>query len=86
VDEFHLAVILVVPPLSRAALQAANDYVDRSLGVLEQAIGVAYLWRGRQVALLPTIHRRVVVTSLVVTTIIVLTATSIVAAVVVVPT
>jgi hypothetical protein len=34
VDELDLATILAVPLPARAALQAANDQVDRSLGML----------------------------------------------------
>jgi hypothetical protein len=78
--------VLAVSPSARAALQAANDHVDRPLGILEWGIGVACLQWGRQVALLVTILRRVVVTSAVVTAIVVLADTSIVAAVVVVAT
>jgi hypothetical protein len=83
VDELHLAAVLAVPPPARAALQAANDHIDRSLGMLEWAIGVACLLWGRQVALLLPILWRVVVTSPVVTVIIVLVATLIVTTVVV---
>jgi hypothetical protein len=72
VDELDLATFLVVPPFARVALQAANDHVDRPLGVLEWAIGVACLRRGRQVALLAAILWQVVVTSPVVAAIIVL--------------
>jgi hypothetical protein len=86
VDELDLSSVLAVPPYARAALQAANDHVDRSLGVLERAIGVACLRRGRQVALLAAILLQVVVTSLVVATIVVLAATSVVAVAVVVET
>jgi hypothetical protein len=50
--------------------------------VLEQAVGVACLRRGRQVALLATILRWVVTTSSVVTALIVLAATLVVAMVV----
>jgi hypothetical protein len=85
-DEFDLAAVLAVPPSARAALHDANDHVDRSLGVLEWAIRVAYLRWGRQVALLVTILRRVVVTSSIVTAVVVLAATLIIAAVVVVAT
>jgi hypothetical protein len=84
VDELNLAAILVIPPLARATLQVANDHVDRPLGMLERAIGIAYLRRGRQVALLATILRLLAVTSPVVTTIVVLATTPVVAAVVVV--
>jgi hypothetical protein len=83
-DEVDLATILAVPPPARAALQATNDHVDQSLGVLEWAIGVACLWCGRRVALLATILQRVVVTSPVVAVVIVLVTMSIVTAVVVV--
>jgi hypothetical protein len=83
-DKLDLMVVLAVPPPTRAALPFANNDVERSLGVLEQAIGVAYLRWGRQVALLATILRQVVVTSPVVTAIVVLAAMSIVTAVVVV--
>jgi hypothetical protein len=85
-DELDLAAVLPVPPPARAALQAANDHVDRPLSVLEWTVGVACLRRGRQVALLAAILRRVVVTSPVVAALVVLAATSIVAAVVVVAT
>jgi hypothetical protein len=54
--------------------------------MLERAVGVACLWRGRQVALLATILQRVVVTSLVDEALIVLAAMSVVAAVVAVAT
>jgi hypothetical protein len=82
VDELDLATVLSVPPPARAALQAADDHVDRPLSVLERTIGVACLRRGRQVALLVAILRRVVVTSPVVATLVVWAATSVVAAVV----
>jgi hypothetical protein len=86
VDELDLAAVLAVPPPAHATLEAANDHVDQSLGVLECAIGVACLrWR-RLVALFATILRRVVVTSPFVTAVVVLAATSIIAAVVVVGT
>jgi hypothetical protein len=86
VDELDFAAILAVPPPARATLQAADDHVDRPLGVLKRAIGVAWLLRGRQVALLAAILWRVVVTSPVVTALIVLAATSVVVVVVVVAT
>jgi hypothetical protein len=86
VDELDLTTVLAVPPSARVALQAANDYVDQPLGVLERAVGVACLRQGRQVTLLATILRRVVVTSSVVMAFIVLAATLIVTAVVVVAT
>jgi hypothetical protein len=35
VDELDLTLILAVPPPARAGLQAANDHVDRPLGLLE---------------------------------------------------
>jgi hypothetical protein len=54
--------------------------------MLEWAIRVACLWRGRQVALLATILRLVAITSPVVTVIVVLATTSVVVAVVVVVT
>jgi hypothetical protein len=54
--------------------------------MLEQAIGVACLRRGRQVALLAMILRLAVVTLPIVTVIVVLAAKSVVAAVVVVAT
>jgi hypothetical protein len=85
-DELDLATVLAVHPSARAALQATNDHVDRPLGVLEWAIGVACLRRGRQVALLAAILRWVVVTSPVVTAIVVLAATSVIEAVVVAAT
>jgi hypothetical protein len=84
VDELDLTVVLVVPPPARAALQAANDHLDRPLGLLEWAVGVACLRWGRQVALVVAVFRLLVITSLVITTIVVPTATSVVAAVVVV--
>jgi hypothetical protein len=86
VDELDLAAVLSVPPPARAALQVADDHVDRPLGVLEQTVGVACLWQGRQVALLAAIFRRVVVTSPVVAALVVLAATSVVVAVVAVAT
>jgi hypothetical protein len=84
VDELDLAAILAVPPSAHVALQAANNHVDRPLGMLEWAIGVACLRRWRQVVLLAMILWLVAVTSPVVTAIVVLATTSIVAAVVVV--
>jgi hypothetical protein len=72
--------------LSINTLQASDDHVDRPLGVLEETIGVACLRRGRQVKLLATILRRVVVTSPVVATLIFLAATPVVEAVVAVAT
>jgi hypothetical protein len=54
--------------------------------VLERAVGVAYLQRGRQVALLATILRWVVITSPIVVALVVLAATSAVVAVVAVAT
>jgi hypothetical protein len=47
VDELDLTVVLAVPSPARAALHAANDDVDRPLGLLERAVGVACLQRGR---------------------------------------
>jgi hypothetical protein len=47
VDELDLTVVLAVSPPARAALQFADDHVDRPLGLLERAVGVAYLRRGR---------------------------------------
>jgi hypothetical protein len=81
---FDLAAVLPVPPPARAALQVADDHVDRPLGVLEWTVRVACLQWGRQVALLTAILRRAVVTSSVVAALVVLAATSVVAAVVVV--
>jgi hypothetical protein len=86
VDELDLAAVLVVPPPARAALQATNDHVDRPLGMLERAVGIACLRWGRQVTLLVTILWLVAVTSPVITAIVVLATTSVVAAVVVVAT
>jgi hypothetical protein len=86
VDELDLVPVLAVPPPARDALQDANDHVDRSLGVLEWAIGVAYLRQGRQVALLAAILRRVVVMSPVVAAIVVLAATSVIAVIAIVET
>jgi hypothetical protein len=54
--------------------------------MLEWAIGIACLRRGRRVALLATVLRLVAVTSPVITAIVVLAATSVVAVVVVVAT
>jgi hypothetical protein len=85
VDKLDLAVVLPVRPPACAALQAAEDYVDQPLGC-DQAVGVACLQRGRQVALLATILRWVVVTSPVVAALVILAATSVVAAVVAVAT
>jgi hypothetical protein len=84
VHELELAAILAVPPPARAALQAANDHIDRPLGMLERAIGIACLRRGRRVALLVTIFRLAAVMSPIVTAIVVLASTSDVVAVVVV--
>jgi hypothetical protein len=53
---------------------------------LERAIGVAYLWWGRQVALVAAVFRLLVLTSPVVTTIVAPTAALVVAAVDVVAT
>jgi hypothetical protein len=53
---------------------------------LERAVGVAYLRRGRQVALIMTVFRQLVVTSSVNTAIVIPTTTSVVATVVVVAT
>jgi hypothetical protein len=86
VDELDLTVVLAVTSPARAALQATDDHVDRPLGLLERAIGVACLQRRRQVTLVTTVLRLVVVTSPVVMAIVVLEATSVVAAVVVVAT
>jgi hypothetical protein len=86
VDELNLAVILVVPPPARAALQAANDHVDRPLGILEWGIWISYLREGRQVALPATVLRLTAVTSPVVAAIVVLAATLVVVVVVVVAT
>jgi hypothetical protein len=86
VDELDLTVVLAVPSPTRAALQAADDHVDRPLGLLKQAVGVAYLRWGRQVALIMAIFRLLVVTSPVVTAIVVPAAMSVVATVVVVVT
>jgi hypothetical protein len=47
VDELDLMLVLAIPPLARAGLQAANDHVDRPLGLLEGAVGVACHWRSR---------------------------------------
>jgi hypothetical protein len=86
VDELDLAVVLAVPPPARAALQAANDHVNRPLCLLEWAVEVARLRRWRQVALFVTILRLVVVTSPVVAAVVVLAATSVFAVAVVVVT
>jgi hypothetical protein len=86
VDELDLAAVLAVPPPARAALQATNDHVDRPLGLLERAIGITCLRRGRQVALLAMVLRLAAVMSPVVTAIVVLAAMSVVAVVVVVAT
>jgi hypothetical protein len=84
VDELDLAVVLAAPSPARAALQDADDHVDRPFGLLERAVGVACLRRGRQVMFIAAVFRLLVVTSPVITVIIVPTATSVVAAVVVV--
>jgi hypothetical protein len=86
VDELGLTVVLAVTSPARVALRTADDHVDRPLGLLEQVVGVACLRRGRQVALVTTVLRLVVVTSLVITAIVVLAATSVITAVVVVAT
>jgi hypothetical protein len=86
VDELDLSVVLAVPSPARAALQAANDHVDRPLGLLEWAVGVACLRQGRQVVLAAAVFRLLVITSPVITTIVFSAATSVVAAVVVVAT
>jgi hypothetical protein len=86
VDELDLAIVLAVPSPARAALQVADDHVDRPLSPLERAIGIAFLRRGRQVALITTVLRLVDVTSSVSTVIVVLAATSVVVAIVVVAT
>jgi hypothetical protein len=86
VDELDLAVFLEVPPPAQARLQAANDHVDRPLGLLERAVEVACLRRGRQVALIVTVFRLLVIMSPVVTAIIVSTATLVIPTVVVVET
>jgi hypothetical protein len=78
VDELDLAAVLAVPPPTHATIHAANDHVDKSLGVLERGVGVACLRRGRQVAFLATVLLLMVVTSPVVVTVIVLAATSVV--------
>jgi hypothetical protein len=84
VDELDLTFVLAVPSIARVALQAADDHVDRPLGLLEWVVGLAYLRRGRQVALITVVFRLWVVMSPVITAIIVPTSTSVVAAVVVV--
>jgi hypothetical protein len=86
VDELDIAAVLAVPSPARAAVQDANDHVDRPLGMLERVVGIACLQRGRQVALLATILRLAAVRSPVVTLIVVLAAASVVAMVVVVAT
>jgi hypothetical protein len=86
VDDLDLVVVLSVHRPTHAALQAADDHVDRSLGVLEWTVGVSFLRWGRQDALLAAIFRRVVITSPVIATLVVLAATSVVAAVVAVAT
>jgi hypothetical protein len=85
VDELDLAVVLAVPSPARAAFQAANDHVDRPLGLLERVVEVAYLQRGRQVALVASVFQ-LLVTSPVITAIVVLASTSVATAVVVVAT
>jgi hypothetical protein len=85
VDKLDLAAILAVPPAC-TALQAASDHFDQPLGMLERAIRVACLRRGRQVTLLAMILRLVAVTSPVVTAIVVLATTLVVTAVVFVAT
>jgi hypothetical protein len=86
VDELDLAVVLAVPPPAHAGLQTADVHVDPPLGMLEWAIGVACLRRGRQVALLATVFQLAAVTLPVLVVIIVLASTLVVAAVVVVVT
>jgi hypothetical protein len=85
-DELDLAAVHAVPSPACATLQAANDHVDRPLGLLEQAVGIACLRRGRQVALVTSVLRLVAVTSPVVTAVVVLAAMSVVTAAVVVAT
>jgi hypothetical protein len=84
VNELDISVVLAVPPLARAGLQAANDHVDRPLGLLEWAVGVACLQWERQVTLVAAVLRLWAITSPVVTAIVVSVATSIVTVVVVV--
>jgi hypothetical protein len=86
VDELDLTFVLPLPPPARAALQAADDHVNRPLGVLERTVRVACLRWGRQVALLAAILRRVVVTLPAVASLVVLAATSVIAVVVSVAT
>jgi hypothetical protein len=83
VDELDLAVVLAVPSSAQAGLQDTNDHVDRPLGLLEWAVGVAYLRQGRQVALITAILYLLVITLPVITEIVVSAATSVVVAVVV---
>jgi hypothetical protein len=85
VDELDLAVVLAVPSPTRAALRATDDHVDQPLGPLEWAVGVACLWRGRQVALVASVFW-LLITSPVVMAIVVPMAMSVVVAVVVVAT
>jgi hypothetical protein len=82
VDELDLAVVLAVSPPARAGLQAANDHVDRPLGLLEWAVGVACLQWGRQVALIVVVLGLLDITSSVVTVIVLSAATSVIVAVV----
>jgi hypothetical protein len=84
VDELDLAVVLAVPSPVQAGLQATNNHVDRPLGLLERAVGVACLRWGRQVALVAKVFRMLVITLQVVTTIVVSAATLVVSAVAVV--
>jgi hypothetical protein len=86
VDELDLAVVLAVPSPARASLQATDDHVDRPLGLLEWAVRVACLRRGRQIVIVVSVFRLLGVTSLVVTAIVVPTGTSVVTVVVVVAT
>jgi hypothetical protein len=86
VDELDLAIVLAVPPPTRAALQVADDHVDRPLGLLVRAVGVTCLRRRRQVTLIRTVLWLLVITSPIVMAIVVPAATSVVAAVVVVAT
>jgi hypothetical protein len=83
VDELDLTIVLAAPSPARAALQAADDHVDRPLGLLEWAVGVACLRQGGKVTLIVTVFRLLVVTLPVVTVIVVPAAMSVVVAVVV---
>jgi hypothetical protein len=55
VDDLDLTLVLAIPPLAPASLQAANDHVDQPLLMLEGAIGVACLWWKRLITLVAAV-------------------------------